>query len=150
MHGRLADRAAEIRPGNIVVLKADAYVPKMEPAEKLQILAEDPAELVETILRNVLGEEHERLLQRKVYFDNLGSDAARRVRVEVRREGEGFLRRMNRLLARYDRDRNPKAPGGVRLYAGLGLYFFDEELAADRASGARVSERRRLPKERHR
>jgi uncharacterized protein DUF6502 len=142
--------AAEIRPGNSGVLKGDAYVPKMEPAEKLQILAEDPAELVETILRNVLVEEQERLLQRKVYFDNLGSDAAKRVRVEVRREGERFLRRMNRLLARYDRDRNPKAPGGERLYAGLGVYFFEEKPVAERASGARVSKRREPAKERHR
>ena len=139
--------AAEIRPGDVVVLKGDAYVPKMAPAEKLQILAEDPAELVETILRNILVEERERLLQRKVYFDNLGSDAAKRIRAEMRREGERFLRRMNRLLARYDRDRNPKAPGGERHYAGLGVYFFDEKPAGDRGS---VSKAARTGKERHR
>src|SRR6266542_2615269 len=110
-------------------------------------ISEDPAELVETILRNILVEERERLLQRKVYFDNLGSDAATRVRAEVRREGERFLRRMNRLLARYDRDRNPKAPGGERHYAGLGVYFFDEKPAADRASSARVSNAARRGKE---
>jgi uncharacterized protein DUF6502 len=141
--------AAEIRPGDVVVLKGDAYVPKTEPAEKLQILAEDPAELVETILRNILVEERERLLQRKVYFDNLGSDAVMRVRAEVRREGERFLRRMNRLLARYDRDRNPKAPGGERHYAALGVYFFDAKPAADRASRARVSKAARRGKEHH-
>jgi Family of unknown function (DUF6502) len=122
--------AAEIRPGDVVVLKGDAYVPKMEPAEKLQILAEDPPELVETILRNILVEERDRLLQRKVYFGNLGSDAAKRIRAEMRREGERFLRRMNRLLARYDRDRNPKASGGKRHYAGIGVYFFEEKPAA--------------------
>jgi Family of unknown function (DUF6502) len=142
--------AAEIRPGDVVVLKGDAYVPKVETVEKLQILAEDPAELVETILRNVLGEDRERLLQRKVYFDNLGSNAAKRIRADVRREGERFLRRMNRLLASYDRDRNPKAPGGERHYAGLGIYFFDEKPAADRVSGARVSQAARTGKERHR
>src|SRR5438093_4332329 len=141
--------AAEIRPGDVVVLKGDAYVPKMEPAEKLQILAEDPAELVETILRNILAEERERLLQRKVYFDNLGSDAARRIRAEMRREGERFLRRMNRLLARYDRDRTPKAPGGERHYAGLGVYFFDERPAAGRALRARAGKAARRGKERH-
>ena len=117
--------AAEIQNGNLVVLKCDAYVPKLESSEKLQLLGEDPRELIETILRNTLAEESERLLQRKVYYDNMGSDAAKRIRAELRREGERFLRRVNRLLARHDRDRNPKAAGGDRYYAGLGVYVFE-------------------------
>ncbi len=127
--------AAQLREDNLVVLKGDAYIPKADIAEKLQILAEDPPELIETILRNTFGDSPELLLQRKVYYDNLGSEAARQIRAEMRREGERFLRRVNRLLARHDRDRNPKAAGGERYYAGLGLYFFE-------ASG-RPSPRRR-------
>jgi hypothetical protein len=118
--------AAELREGEIVVLKGDAYVPKIEAGEQMQILAEDPAELVETILRNILGEGEERLLQRKVFFDNLGTNASSRVRAEMRREGERFLRRVNRLLARHDRDRNPQAVGGDPYYAGIGVYFFED------------------------
>jgi Family of unknown function (DUF6502) len=118
--------AAELREGEIVVLKGDAYVPKIEAGEQMQILAEDPAELVETILRNILGEGEERLLQRKVFFDNLGTNASSRVRAEMRREGERFLRRVNRLLARHDRDRNPQAAGGDPYYAGIGVYFFED------------------------
>ena len=68
----------------------------------LQILGEDPAELVETILRNSLSGGSDRLLQRKVFYDNLGSDAADRIRAAMRREGERFLRRIDRLLSRYD------------------------------------------------
>src|SRR5437868_1637920 len=104
--------AAELRADGVVALKGEAYVPKVQAAEQLEILGEDPAELIETILVNILGEEDERLLQRKVFFDNVGGDAAPRVRAEMRREGERFLRRVNRLLSRYDRDRNPAAPGG--------------------------------------
>jgi hypothetical protein len=121
--------AAEIRPDEVVVLKGDSFVPRVDTADKLQILAEDPAELVETILRNVLAERADPALQRKVYFDNLGSDGADRIRAEMRREGERFLRRVNRLLSRYDRDRNPKAPGGDPYYAGIGVYFFEDEPA---------------------
>lgn len=117
--------AVELRGDNLVVLKGDAYVPKLETTEKLQILAEDPPELIETILHNTLAQSAELLLQRKVYYDNLGSDGAQRVRAEMRREGERFLRRVNRLLARHDRDRNPKAAGGERYYAGIGVYFFE-------------------------
>jgi hypothetical protein len=128
--------AAELREGDVVVLKGDAFVPKIEASEQLQILAEDPAELVDTILRNILG-EGDRLLQRKVFFDNLGADAAGRIRAEMRREGERFLRRVNRLLARHDRDRNPRADGGDRHYAGIGVYFFEGPSAPARPERTR-------------
>ncbi len=132
--------AVELREGNLVVLKGDAYVPKVDTSEKLQILAEDPPELIDTILRNIFGEGPELLLQRKVYYDNLGSDAAKQIRAEMRREGERFLRRINRLLARHDRDRNPKAAGGERYYASLGVYFFEAPGSrADRPSSRRRS-----------
>src|SRR5215470_11488595 len=116
------------------MLTSDAYVPKRDAAEKLQILGEDPPELIETILRNILAESPDLLLQRKVYYDNLGSHAAKQIRAEMRREGERFLRRMNRVLAKHDRDRNPKATGGDRYYAGIGIYFFEspETTAAPR------------------
>lgn len=117
--------ALELRGDGLVVLRSDAYVPTLDEAEKLQILGEDPPELVETILRNVFRESDDLLLQRKVYYDNLGADAAARVRAHMRREGERFLRRVNRLLSRYDRDRNPNAPGGRKHYAAIGVYFFD-------------------------
>jgi hypothetical protein len=126
--------------GDQIVLKSDAYVPRRQPLEKLQILAEDPPELIETILRNIFSESAESaepLLQRKVYFDNLGSDGAARVRIEMRREGERFLRRINRLLAKHDRDRNPRAAGGDRYYAGVGVYFFERPAARKPATAPR-------------
>jgi uncharacterized protein DUF6502 len=132
----------EVRKGNTVVLKSDAYVPKLVPSEKLQILGEDPPELIETILQNILSKSPERLLQRKVYYDNLGSDAAKRIRAEMRREGERFLRRVNRLLAAYDRDRNPQAAGGERYYAGIGVYFFDARAKQDAPPARRPAARK--------
>jgi hypothetical protein len=116
--------AVELK-GNMVALTSDAYVPKREPLEKLQILGEALPEFIEMILLNISSESSELLLQRKVYYDNLGSEAAKQIRAEMRREGERFLRRVNRLLARYDRDRNPRAAGGDRFYAGMGVYFFE-------------------------
>ncbi len=120
----VASGAGEVRDGKIV-LRAVAFVPRTGSAEGLQILAEDPAELIETMLHNVLTDGREPFLQRKVSFDNLGSEATERVRAAMRREGERFLGRVEHLLARYDRDRNPKAPGGERHYAGIGVYFFE-------------------------
>lgn len=146
----LRSGAAELRDGDVVVLTSGAYVAPAKSPENLQILGEDPRELIETILRNVFAESGELLLQRKVYYDNLGSDAAKQIRVELRREGEGFLRKVNRLLARYDRDRNPRAPGGDRHYAGVGVYCFEAALpvettrpTAPRRKGARKSKEHR-------
>ena len=148
----LRSGAAELRPDDTVVLTSGAYVARREPAQALRILEEDPRELIETILRNIFSEGGELLLQRKVYFDNLGSDAADRIRAEMRREGERFLQRMQRLLARYDRDRNPRAPGGERHYAGVGVYFFEAEPAAPAVAAAPAPRRarRRTSKERKR
>jgi hypothetical protein len=134
----VATGAVDVRDG-MLALRVHAYVPRAGSAEQLQILAEDPAELVETMLQNVMTEGGDRLLQRKVAYDNLGSEAAARVRREVRREGERFLDRLDRLLARYDRDRNPKAPGGVRHRVGVGVYFFESPVAP----GGRPSRPRR-------
>lgn len=141
----LRSGTAELRDGETVVLKASAYVARREPGEALRILAEDPRELIATILRNIFSESGELLLQRKVYFDNLGSDAAARIRAEMRREGEQFLQRINRLLASYDRDRNPRAPGGDRHYAGVGVYYFEAEPPPVAASAPSPKRPRRRP-----
>ncbi|MFN8640389.1 MAG: DUF6502 family protein [Candidatus Binatia bacterium] len=123
----LRSGAAELREGDVVVLTSSAYVARREPGEALRILEEDPRELIETILRNIFADGDERLLQRKVYFDNLGREAAAKIRAEMRREGERFLQRINRLLARYDRDRNPRAQVASGTYAGVGVYYFEAE-----------------------
>jgi len=123
----LVRSGAVVKKDEIVVLRTDAYVPKVGTSDDMvRILAEDPPELIDTILKNMFAESDHPLLQRKVYFDRLGQDAAARIRAEMRREGERFVRRVNRLLSRYDRDRNPRAPGGDSYYAGVGIYFFEE------------------------
>jgi uncharacterized protein DUF6502 len=109
-----------------VALRADAYIPTRGDAEKLAMLAEDPGEMIQTMLHNIFSPaEGDLWLQQKVSYDNVGRSSTERVRVELRRRAERFLRGVDRLLARYDRDRNPKAPDGDRRYAGLGVYYFE-------------------------
>jgi len=132
----VASGAAEVRDGDRVALRARGFVPPVGSAQQFAILAEDPGELIDTILHNALGEGAP-LLQRKVYYDNVGSDAAARVRAQVRREGERFLARLERLLARYDRDRNPRAPGGARHEAGVGVFYFERPRPAPPKGDAR-------------
>ncbi len=46
---------------------------------------------------------------------------------ELRKLGETFLRRVNKLIASYDRDRNPKAPGGAAKRVVMGVYYSQDE-----------------------
>ena len=121
--------AVERRGRNLVALRASAYVPATGLAERLAMLAEDPAELLETMRRNVFEPETEGFLQRKVSFDNIGAAALPAVRRKLQKLGEQTIVRVNRLLAAYDRDLNPDAPGGERSYASLGVYYYDSPTA---------------------
>jgi hypothetical protein len=134
---------------NLIVLQVDSYLPKRGHPEKLRMLAEDPPELVETMLRNILADGEDLLLQRKVFYDNLGSDGIEHVRAEMRKSGERFLKQIDPLLAKHDRDRSPEAPGGERRYAGMGIYYFDgpHPPAARGRSSARAKKASRPKKE---
>jgi hypothetical protein len=144
--------AVIVSESGMVSLVTDSFVPRAARPEKLKMLAEDPAELVETMLRNVFSEGEGALLQRKVYYDRLGADGVGRARAQMRREGEQFLRRVNRLLAHYDRDRNPDAPGGERRYAGVGVYYFEGAFVpeAPQAAKHRSPEKKRSTRKRRR
>jgi len=129
-----------------VMLLADSYGPTAGQPEKLEMLAEDPAELLDTMLHNIFAAGGETLLQRKVFFDNVGADGAKAARREMRGAGERFLKEVARRLAKYDRDRNPRAPSGERRYAGVGVYYFEaprEEADVGRAPAAPRKRRKR-------
>ena len=113
------------------------------------MLADDPPELIETMLHNVLGDTEEPRLQQKLAYDNIGSDGLRQLRTALRREAERFLKRANARLLRHDRDRAPRAPGGKRTSAGIGIYYFEapHETELPRAS-AEPAVRRRMRKRR--
>jgi len=117
--------AAQLREGNVVALTRTAYVPQRGRPEALAMLADDPPELIETMLHNVLGDTEPARLQQKLAYDNIGGDGLARLRAGLRREAERFLARANALLLRHDRDRTPHAPGGNRTAAGIGVYYFE-------------------------
>jgi Family of unknown function (DUF6502) len=128
--------AAELLPDGDVVLHGEAQVHLSGAEEKLALLASDPSEVFATIMHNIENAGAPRL-QRKVVYDNIGSDALVELRAEARRVGEEFIRRANALLASYDRDRNPDAPAGKRSRVVLGAYYFEEEARSPQTSPAR-------------
>lgn len=116
---------AEIDDAGIVHLKQEANVPAGDLEGKLTLLASDPGELFSTIVHNVETPE-DPWLQRKVVYDNIGSDALEALRESSRATGEEFIRRSNVLLSSKDRDRTPDAPGGKQSRVVLGVYYYEE------------------------
>ncbi|MFP6662616.1 MAG: DUF6502 family protein [Deltaproteobacteria bacterium] len=116
----------ELRKDDKIVLQQEANIPNADLEGKLTLMASDPGELFRTIVHNV---EHPDApwLQRKVVYDNIGSEALAELREAARATGEEFVRRANILLAAHDRDRNPQAPAGARARVALGVYYFEEE-----------------------
>jgi hypothetical protein len=120
--------AVELLANGDVMLKTQAHVPAGDAEAKLTLLGSDPAELFSTIAYNIEHAEAPRL-QRKVVYDNIGAEALPELSQKAREIGEEFIRRANTLLASYDRDRNPQAPGGQRTKVVLGTYVYEEEVA---------------------
>lgn len=142
---------AVLHDGDVVALTRTAYVPPRGRPEAFAMLATDPAELIETMLHNVLGDAEETRLQQKLAYDNLGGDGLARLRAALRREADRFLKRANAHLVRHDRDRTPRAPGGERTSAGIGVYYFEapsQPALAPRASTPTARKRMRKKKRR--
>jgi hypothetical protein len=121
----LREGIVELKPDGSVILRQQAHTPEGLEG-KLTLLGSDPAELFETIVHNV-ERPTEPWLQRKVVYDNVGSEALDALRGAARDAGEEFIRRANLLLSQHDRDRNPEAPGGERCRVVLGTYYHEEQ-----------------------
>jgi hypothetical protein len=137
--------AVEAVRGERFRLRREVHLPA-DREEKLLLLGTDPGELFTTIAHNIDTPEAA-WLQRKVVYDNLGSDALPELREAAKAMGTDFVRSANALLAARDRDRNPGAPGGRRSRAVLGVYYCeaDPELAVP-PPGAAAPTRTAVPR----
>lgn len=123
----------DLLPNGDVALRQQGHVVAADVEAKIGLLGSEPAELFQTIAHNI-EEPGTPWLQRKVVYDNIGADALVALEAEARQLGEEFLRRANTLLASYDRDRNPSAPGGEQRRVVLGAYFLIDEEDATAAA----------------
>ncbi|MBI1816375.1 MAG: hypothetical protein HYR72_15465 [Deltaproteobacteria bacterium] len=119
--------AVELLAGGTIRLVQPGYIPAQGTEEKLAILGADVAELIAAITHNIEHAPADAFLQRKVYYDNIGAAALPELRQHVRSAGGEFTQTINTLLATFDRDRNPTAPGGARRRVVVGVYYLDEE-----------------------
>jgi hypothetical protein len=111
------------------------YLPRSNDAARLGILGTDVAWLIGTIDHNLQGRVPARF-QRKVTYDNLPVEAVDAFRTLSARHAQELIELLGDWLARHDRDTNPAIEGSGRMRAGVGVFYFEEDLE-DRSKGDR-------------
>ena len=131
------------RVGNVVPtadglirLLGRAYVPRTGDVDKIGILGTDVAGLVSTIDHNLTDGEKDPLFQRKVSYNNLPLEAMKEIRELSAKHGQELLELLNQRMSELDRDVNPEAGGTGRLRAGVGVYYFEENMGEARGEGS--------------
>jgi hypothetical protein len=118
----------ELQATRTVRLLQKAYIPASDSPERIEMMGEDVGEFASVIAHNLENPAHDAYLQQKVVYDNIGEEALAELRAELRRLGEAFLRRVNKIISAKDRDRNPKAPGGERKRVAMGVYYSQDDV----------------------
>ncbi|MCX7229812.1 MAG: DUF6502 family protein [Burkholderiales bacterium] len=111
------------------------YLPRSNDAARLGILGTDVAWLIGTIDHNLQGRAPPRF-QRKVTYDNLPVEAVDAFRTLSAQHAQALIELLGDWLARHDRDTNPAVEGSGRMRAGVGVFYFEEDLE-DRSEGDR-------------
>lgn len=120
-------KAVELVDGNVRLL-TNAYVPAEGEDEKLHILGTDVALLINTIDYNLENSQENPYFQRKVAYDNLPEEVLPLLRELSREKAQALLEELDRHLVKHDRDSNPEVTGSGRKRAGLGIYYFEEDV----------------------
>jgi len=123
-----------------VRLLARAYVPQTGETDKIGILGTDVADLIFTIDHNLTDGKKEPMFQRKVSYDNLSVEAVGEIRKLSASHAQELLELLGRHMAEHDRDINPEAGGTGRLRAGVGVYYFEENVGKERGEELREVE----------
>ncbi len=91
----------------------------------------DVYHLITTIDHNLQNASDTPRFQRKVAYDNLPSEALPQLRRLSADKSQALLEEVNRWLRQQDRDANPNVEGTGRKCAGIGIYYFEEDVQED-------------------
>ena len=116
----------EIDSTERIHLLSRAYIPKDGVNEKIRYLGTDISGLINTMDRNIYQTELSPFFQRKVFYDNLPDDVVDKIKGMINNDGQALLEKIDREMARFDRDANPEIKGAGRNALGVGVYYFED------------------------
>lgn len=120
--------AVEKTRDNRIRLVSKAYLPIGDTAKMHNILGSDVSLLINTIDFNTCSGVEKARIQRKVAYDNLPVEAMDEIRKLSAKEGQRLLEKLDKVISSRDRDINPDVKGSGRKYAGVGLYYFEQDV----------------------
>lgn len=116
-----------------VALLRHAFIPIGDDESNLQILGEDVSLLISTIHHNLNAEAGDSLFQRKVSYDNLPPECLPEFKQMVGQQGQHLLEKLNAYLSEQDKDISSTNTDAKRMKAGVGIFYFEEPVAAEPA-----------------
>jgi hypothetical protein len=114
-----------------ITLLSDGYIPRTGEKGKLHILGTDVQLLLDTIDHNLQRDSQTPYFQRKVSYDNLPVEALLEFRNMSAEMSQALLLECDKYLSQHDRDINPDASGTGRKQAGIGIYYFEQDITQD-------------------
>jgi len=120
--------AIEKTDNDSVRLLVQAYVPHNSDEDLIQIFGDSTTDLLTTLDFNLKAKPDERRLQLSVVHDNLPDEVLANLELVSRDKSLEFLQQINQFFETQDRDSNPNVKGSGRNRAGIGLYFFHDNM----------------------
>jgi hypothetical protein len=126
--------------GDRIELVRNAYVPA-QPRDKLNYLGANVGDHLRSALHNVVGES-EPFVERAVYYGAIRPEDLERLRPELARVADTFLRRINKRVMPL----SGRAEGAARRMR-LGVYYYEDDGGAQPATRRRPTPTKRRPKD---
>jgi hypothetical protein len=116
-------------PNGLLQLCTNQYVPHANDNDysKLTLMGEHVSDLLASVDHNLTHQPDQAFFQRRLHSDNLPAASRELIRAELARHSKVLLELTRQTLAEYDRGELPDTHGRMR--AGLGVYYYEEEIS---------------------
>lgn len=129
----LAAASAIERLDDRVRLIRRAYVPGKDPADKLNILGTDTAELIATIDHNLVSDRNDLRFQRKVSNYRVRADAMAEFKALSEGKAQELLEQFDAWLSEHEIDAEAKEAEQGH-YVSVGIYYYERSKAEENLS----------------
>ncbi len=109
---------------NTVTLLTFGYVPHEDELEKIRIMSECAADLLNTAVHNLENDEQDARFQRQIIFNNVSKNLIADLKQYSSEKSSLLLQELMQMCSSSNRDHDDKQQGRR---AGLGIYYFESD-----------------------